>query len=75
MNTLEVSLTLRYDDSGNVVGYELSAPPTGEPDVIMVTSLDDPPSLSVRATSIVTTRLIGAINSEFNLPPIPGMQR
>ena len=75
MNTLELSIKLRYDDNGNVVGYELCSSPVGEPDIICVTNLDDPPSPVVNATRIVTDRLIGAINAEFKLPPIPGMQR
>lgn len=75
MNTIEARVTLRYDDQGNVVSYELSAPVSGEPETISITSIDDPPSPFYKATDTVIRRLIGAINTEFDLPPIPGMQR
>lgn len=75
MNELEVTLRLRYDDDGTVVGYELSASPTGEPASITISSIDDPPNPCIRAAGVVTTKLIAAINTAFNLPPIPGMAR
>lgn len=73
MNTL--TLELDFDEDGKVFVYRATSRGTDR-HYMVATSLTDPvhDHISSHETTIAK-RVIGAINTEFDLPPIPGMKR
>ena len=74
MNTLEATVVIHFNDNGKVRGYEVSAPVLPRQDVICTQSIGEQPPRVV-LTNAISERLVAAINTEFSLPPIPGMRR